>query len=979
MRNLIYAIFLACFATNVSTGQSVTFQSQADIDGFDQGMTMINGDLSIRGTDVSDLSPLANITTVNGHVVIYMCGELENLNGLHGITTINQNLRIEANAKLDKLTGLANLDFLGGSLLVLQNPSLTSIAGLTSLNTINGGIEINTCEILMSLSGFPTMVTVLEQDLIIDGNEILKDISALQNLTKVGRDLDVSVNENLQTLEGLSGIIEVGENLFVFANNSLESISGFTNLKTVGGEVAISSNPKLKSLEGLNQLKAIDIGLIIDNNESLKSLNGLRSVEVVGTYLEISRNDSLGSINGLKGLKEVIDGDLSVHDNEALRNLDGFDSLLSINGGLSISNNVNLENLDGFSKVTLVSGELYIAENHKIQNLLGLSNVSGTVDQLAIINNSSLKNIDGLSKISTVFGSLEIIDNDSMLTIDGLQEINFVGGDMSIWNNELIESIDGLSKLNSVGWGLSIIENPRLRNLNGLSNVNKTGDLEVLRNQKLTNCCGIQELLSKPDAIMNAIEIEDNPFTCNSIAAIFNTRCPNTRYARGEIGYDAELDGCDTVDNRMQNVRFNVFKEQTKKTFGSIDEGLYLIPVQEDGQYTIVPNVELRYFSIQPDTLILSLPEDTLNLENNFCITPEGVFDDLEVSLVPLTQARPGFLAEYKMIVKNHGTTTQDGFVTVVHNYQNALTLESATPEVDDFIGGTGYRWNYTELEPLEHREIYFNIRLNQPGQIPPLTSGELLCYTAIAYPIDVDETPEDNLSLLKQLTVNSFDPNDKTCLDGNILSPDLVGNYVNYMIRFENTGTASAVNIKVTDTIDSRIFDVQTIEIIDASHSVESHIQGDVVEFFFSEIELSHIDSINDGYVVFQIKTKDDLLVGDSLTNFADIYFDFNLPIRTNIATTDIKYVSTTNVEKTSQTLFLYPNPVENALYLDMDENYTYSITNSQGKVCQQSKMNLGDEQSGIETTKLINGLYFIHVISEDGSMAMGRFLKMK
>jgi uncharacterized repeat protein (TIGR01451 family) len=64
----------------------------------------------------------------------------------------------------------------------------------------------------------------------------------------------------------------------------------------------------------------------------------------------------------------------------------------------------------------------------------------------------------------------------------------------------------------------------------------------------------------------------------------------------------------------------------------------------------------------------------------------------------------------------------------------------------------------------------------------------------------------------LNQTVVGSFDPNDKTCLEGEIVSPELIGKNVHYLIRFENTGTANAENIVVTDYIDTTVFDINTL-----------------------------------------------------------------------------------------------------------------------------------------------------------------------
>ena len=82
----------------------------------------------------------------------------------------------------------------------------------------------------------------------------------------------------------------------------------------------------------------------------------------------------------------------------------------------------------------------------------------------------------------------------------------------------------------------------------------------------------------------------------------------------------------------------------------------------------------------------------------------------------------------------------------------------------------------------------------------------------------------------LRQPIVNSFDPNDKTCLQGNVVMDSTLGRYLDYMIRFENTGTAEAVNITIEDEIETEVFDINTLRIVDASHPVQSFTEGDFV-----------------------------------------------------------------------------------------------------------------------------------------------------
>jgi hypothetical protein len=100
-------------------------------------------------------------------------------------------------------------------------------------------------------------------------------------------------------------------------------------------------------------------------------------------------------------------------------------------------------------------------------------------------------------------------------------------------------------------------------------------------------------------------------------------------------------------------------------------------------------------------------------------------------------------------------------------------------------------------------------------------------------------------------------------------------------MIRFENKGTAEAQNVVVKDMIDTSKFDVSSLVVTQGSHPFVTRItETNKVEFIFENINLPFDDATNDGYVAFKIKTKPSLVVGDSFSNTASIYFDYNFPI---------------------------------------------------------------------------------------------------
>ncbi len=199
-----------------------------------------------------------------------------------------------------------------------------------------------------------------------------------------------------------------------------------------------------------------------------------------------------------------------------------------------------------------------------------------------------------------------------------------------------------------------------------------------------------------------------------------------------------------------------------------------------------------------------------------------------------------------------------------------------------------------------------------------------------------------------------------------------MVGEYVDYLIRFENTGNYAAENVVVKDIIDTKRFDVSTLQITDASHEVYTRIEGNKVEFIFEKIQLPFDDANNDGYIAFKIKTLPTLVLGDSLKNMADIYFDYNYPIRTNEAKTTIALsVSTADI---ATDIIIYPNPVRDILHISTKETWTKAeIYDISGRIIRSVTLH----SKSIDVSSLASGTYIIRLRNGDKSGNV-KFVKM-
>lgn len=393
---------------------------------------------------------------------------------------------------------------------------------------------------------------------------------------------------------------------------------------------------------------------------------------------------------------------------------------------------------------------------------------------------------------------------------------------------------------------------------------------------------------------------------------------------------------------------------------------------------TITPNfINPNYFNATPSNYTFHFTQPSNSVVADFCITPNGTHPDLDIAITPLRNARPGFDCEYSVTYRNKGTTVQSGQINVyfldgVLDFVNA----SLTP---DNIQPNNLWWNFSNLAPFETRYFTFTLNLNSPQETPPSNAGDILYFWAQINSNQADETTADNSMTLEQTVVNSLDPNDKqvsTAQYGIIWSElrDLF-----YTIHFQNTGTANAQKVIITDYLNAQLND-DTMDFVASSHPVETKYNASnrKLEFVFDNINLPPMatdEAASQGYVSFKIKPLESIQEGDTVENTANIYFDFNDPIITNTTSTWF-YSVLANHTFDENTLAIYPNPVEQVLHIQSISGLLVQklkIYNQLGQIVKSFEDNL----NSINVSELKSGLYFIELDTQTGKKTQ-KFIKL-
>lgn len=231
--NTCMVLFPTGNPTAICPPGDVYIGSQAEADQFlidYPNCTEINGSLLFQvnsgSSDLVDLTPFSNITSVLGSLQFNNNQELESIAGLENLTSVGTNINLYNN-------GIQNIDPLNG------------------IETLGGLIYIDNNPALVNLNGFAS-------------------------LTEMGGDIYIDNNPALVNLNGFASLTEIGGYIYINNNSALVNLNGFASLTDMGGHIEISNNAILSDISGLENISPTwneTDGLIIVNNPALEVCN----------------------------------------------------------------------------------------------------------------------------------------------------------------------------------------------------------------------------------------------------------------------------------------------------------------------------------------------------------------------------------------------------------------------------------------------------------------------------------------------------------------------------------------------------------------------------------------------------------------------------------------------------------------------------------------------------------------------------------
>lgn len=790
----------------------------------------------------------------------------------------------------------------------------------------DGAIQVTEAEAVNSLD--------LMESSIID----LTGIEYFVNLTYLN-----CYSNDITTLN-LSSLISL-ETLSVNGNSITSlNLNGLTNLHTLD----TSGNPLVTlDLSGLNALQEVTCSACSLVTLNVSNLVNLTTLDCSGNQLTELNLGGLVNLTQLWCGQNPL-GNLDVHEQINLTHLDcntaqltslDLSGLTQLKNLYCMQNQISTLDLSQSNNIEYLECYSNLLTTLDISNLTGLLEINCDLNQISVLDLSGLTALTRVSCFNNTITQLDLTDQHNLIELQAST------------NNLTTLDISNCVNLNSLDCSFNQLQTVFIKNgvNEGFVNLEGNSGLQYV-------CCDEGQVLPlKTQLISWGLTSTE----CNTYCSFV----PGGSYNRinGKIRLDIDNNGCDASDFETSFVKLRVTDTSlNEKTFSTVD-GTYNFYTLS-GTFLVQPEIEnAGFFNVPVASPIIFTDNNNNVFVQDFCLTPNGIHPDVEVILNPITNPIPGSDINYQLVFKNKGNQVLSGTYSITYDDSILDFINSSDLPLQISTGLV--EWNYTNLMPFERRVINLTLHLNSDADSPPVLVGDTFFINVAILPIDTDEIPDDNTFTLKQVAQNATALNSITCLEGDSVSTDMIGHYFHYFIDFENTGGATVSNVVIRIDVNDADFDVNTIELLNASHIAYVRQVGTRIEIVFDGCQ---IDTGGHGNVLLKIKSKDNLTQGDAVDKQAEIYFDYNSPWPTNVAET-VFLVNGNPGENLDSSIVVYPNPDKSTLTVSATTAIkTIMVYDVWGRLLETHLVD--DSLYRLDLNERSSGIYFIKVFSERG-----------
>ena len=650
-------------------------------------------------------------------------------------------------------------------------------------------------------------------------------------------------------------------------------------------------------------------------------------------------------------------------------NLDGlgtYDNPVDLTLNLDGVNSVFADDMDNDGDIDIIAvasndDQVVLFENTNGQGLFSAAQVVAVLDKATSVFISDLNNDGKKDIISCSFSEDKIVwyQNSNGLSFDSEQ---IIATNLNGLEEVRTGDIDNDGDMDVLGVAYSDDKLTWYENLDGLGNFGSEqiigGNLDGINSIEV----GDLDLDGDID-VVSAISNDDKLMWFENIGIATNK-------IQGKITLDLNSNGCDSADLPIGDIMIVSSNVQEDIATFSLQNGIYQFFPSLGDYTTSVTSSFPDFYDVNPINHFSSFSTIGIIDTANFCVTSNQTINDLNVSIYPLGDARPGFDATYQLLYHNVGTTQLNGTVSLEFNDTKLNFLTASEPTTSQ--NNNTLTFDFENLNPFGTRTIDLTFNVLPP---PTVNIDDVLSFTATINPIAGDFTEDDNIFSFDQTVIGSYDPNDIRVLEGEEVLIENADQYLHYIIRFQNTGTASAINVRVENILDEKL-DWNTMQLESYSHPNRVEIKdGNEVSFIFDGIYLPDSttnEPASHGFIAYKIKPKSDIAIGDIISSTADIFFDFNEAVVTNTVMTEI--VDPVSIDENTQLRFsIFPIPTSGILMVQSESTIAQIEIYDQLGQLVLTKSNANQ----IDLSNLNRGFYFCKVRDESGDFGIKKVVK--
>lgn len=737
--------------------------------------------------------------------------------------------------------------------------------------------------------------------------DAITNLDALQNITTINGTLYFTGEFTFGTmstsnidLSGLSNLTTVN-GLQISADNRSQDFSVFSGLQSIDNlRIDASGVMNFDFLDQITTLESLVLDfepLLPEVNESISYYDVFPNLTTINQYFNLGDGgvNYCDTLTGFAALTHI--GSMNFPNAEALimTHFDGLHNLQTIDYSLSSQGGgLYIESISGFESLQSMI-ELYW-QVWCDGDWPDFESLNSVVYMSLYGSGNALPDFSSLNSVS---GNIIVYASTNEVGFTQLQTVGESFG-LSVYGDGTYNCTTiNLNSLQSVG-GLLGISGSAVGDLNFLSNLQSAGGIEVFDNLNLM-VCDVEYFCENIPITPGSFTIYNNNIGCNSLGEVLET-CGESSVS-GVVYFDLDCDG--EFNNNDSYIEFpGMYSDINGSVSMSNSQGYYFIPLDDNQTTTLYPTiVDLGY--VTTTTQVVETTGVTENIANvDFPLCPVNAnFHNLSTSVV-YNPFRPGFVSSVTITVDNNSPNVENAVVTL-----NMISMPGVTVNTvfdGGVVNGNIISWSISNIAPFSSENVMLAFTVDAATPLGTLLDWRV---ESVLDPNTLEDIElENNLVNIVSIVIGSYDPND---IAVNIAAYDFEQYQVeetlwlDYLIRFQNTGTAEAINVRVVNPLDSEL-DVTSLEMISTSHDATLSInENNELEWLFENIMLpdnTSNEEASHGYIHYRIKTNAGLAIEDIIESTASIYFDFNEPVITNTATT-VFYICPEQITATAST----------------------------------------------------------------------------